>query len=310
MKFKSGMMLMNAVMEKIIPVILVFVVGFTLKKAGILTKKDADSLLKVFFYVSIPALIFLSVSQMKFSYQLLWLPVIAVLVILINFAVSHYCGRFLKLDQPTFGVFLIGSLIMNTSFTFPFLMAAKGEESLAQASLFDFGNTALVFTFIYYLACKYGTNSSNMLVMIGKFVRSPPLLALIVALCFNLAHFPLPTIAINFFSTVGYLTTPLVMLTLGIYFTPKAPKIAPVFSAVFIRTGIGLLLGLFFVYLLDLKGLSRTVVLVCSSAPSGLNTLVFSSMEKLDNEFAASIVSYSVVVGMFLIPLLLQVFTD
>lgn len=74
-----------------------------------------------------------------------------------------------------------------------------------------------------------------------------------------------------------------------------------------IRTGIGLLLGLLFVYLFDLNGVSRTVVLVCSSAPSGLNTLVFSSMEKLDNEFAASVVSYSVIVGMILIPLLLQV---
>jgi predicted permease len=76
--------------------------------------------------------------------------------------------------------------------------------------------------------------------------------------------------------------------------------------AVLIRVGIGFSLGFLFVYLLDLKGLSRTVVLILSSAPSGINTLVFSSMEELDNELAASIVSYSVFVGMFLVPLLLQ----
>ncbi|TWJ14025.1 AEC family transporter [Geobacter argillaceus] len=298
---------MGDIIEKVLPVILVFFIGYSLKRADILSKKDGDTLLKVFFYVSVPALIFLSVVQMKFSLQLLWLPVIAVMVILTIYVVSHFCGRLLHLDQPSFGVFLVGTLIMNTSFTYPFLMAAKGEESLAQASLFDFGNTALVFTFIYYLACKYGSNSSNFMVMISKFMRSPPLLALLVALFLNLMHFTLPTIATRFFNIIGYMTMPLVMLSLGIYFSPKTARMLPVLSAVCIRTGIGLLLGLFFVYLFDLKGLSRTVVLVCSSAPSGLNTLVFSSMEKLDNEFAASVVSYSVIVGMLLIPLLLQV---
>lgn len=298
---------MGNVVEKVLPVILVFFIGFFLKQAGILEKRDGDALLKVFFYVSVPALIFLSVVQMKFSPHLLWLPVIAVLVILTLFVVSNFFGRLLHLDQPTFGVFLIGTLIMNTSFTYPFLLAARGEESLAQASLFDFGNTALVFTFIFYLACKYGSNSSNLLVMIGKFMRSPPLLALIAALGLNLMNVTLPIIATRFFTIIGYMTMPLVMLSLGIYFSPKAARMLPVLSAVAIRTGIGLLLGLLFVYLFDLKGLSRTVVLVCSSAPSGLNTLVFSSMEKLDNEFAASVVSYSVIVGMLLIPLLLHV---
>lgn len=298
---------MGEVMEKVLPIILVFFIGFSLKQAGILTKRDGDALLKVFFHVSVPALIFLSVVQMKFSLQLLWLPVIAVLVILTIFVVSNVCGRVLNLDQPSLGVFLVGTLIMNTSFTYPFLMAARGEESLAQASLFDFGNTALVFTFIYYLACRYGSNSSNFMAMIGRFMRSPPLLALVVALFLNLLQVSLPAIATRFFTIIGYMTMPLVMLSLGIYFSPKAARMLPVALAVCIRTGMGLALGLFFVYLFDLEGVSRTVVLVCSSAPSGLNTLVFSSMEKLDNEFAAAVVSYSVIVGIILIPLLLQV---
>lgn len=298
---------MGEVMEKVLPIILVFFIGFFLKQAGILTKRDGDALLKVFFYVSVPALIFLSVVQMKFSLQLLWLPVIAVLVILTIFVASSLCGRALHLDQPSLGVFLVGTLIMNTSFTYPFLMAARGEDSLAQASLFDFGNTALVFTFIYYLACRYGSNSSNFMAMIGKFVSSPPLLALVVALVLNLLQVSLPTIATRFFTIIGYMTMPLVMLSLGIYFSPRAARMLPVVSAVCIRTGMGLALGLLFVYLFHLEGVSRTVVLVCASAPSGLNTLVFSSMEKLDNEFAAAVVSYSVIVGIILIPLLLQV---
>ena len=297
---------MSVVVEKVIPVILIFIAGFALKKTNVLTIKDADSLLKVFFNFSLPPLILLSVSQMRFSYQLLLLPVIAVLIIFTNYVIAHYCGKLLNLDKPSFGVFLLGSLIMNGSFSFPFLLATGGQESLAQASLFDFGNSALVFTFIYYLACKYGTNSSSLFVMVGKFLRSPPLMALILGLFLNLIHFQLPAIATELCKIVGYMTIPLVMLTLGIYFTPKTANMLPVLSAVFIRMAVGLLLGLAFVYLFDLRGVTKTVVLVCASAPSGLNVLVFSSAEQLNNELAASIVSYSVAVGVFLIPLLIQ----
>ena len=163
---------MGAVVGKILPVVLIFLLGYFLKKIHILTKSDGDSLLKVFFNVSLPALIFLSVAKMKFSFDLLWLPVIAVLVIAATYLLSNGIRGWTRLDRPSFGTFLVGSLIMNTSFTHPFFIATRGEESLAQASLFDFGNTALVFTFIYYLACKYGGNSHGPTVMIRKCVCS------------------------------------------------------------------------------------------------------------------------------------------
>lgn len=297
---------MNVMMENVFPVILVFLFGFFLKKIGVFTQKDADSLLKVFFHVSFPTLIFLSVVQMKFSMYLLWLPVIAVLIIFMTFLVSHGVNKLLNLNKPSFGTFLIGSMIMNTGFILPFLIAVKGEESLAQASLFDFGNTALVFTFIYYLACKYGSKSSNFGAMIRKFAYSPPLLALIFALFLNMNSIKLPNVATQFLKITGYMTVPLMMLSLGIYYNPKAFMNLSVFSAVFIRMGIGLFLGFIFVYLFNLKGISKEVVLVISSAPSGISTLVFSSMEGLDNEFAASIVSYSVLAGIFIVPIVLH----
>ena len=297
---------MNSVVGNILPVILVFLLGYLLKTLGVLTKKDGDSLLTVFFNVSLPALIFLSVAQMKFSFALLWLPVIAVLVIVITFLVCYCCGRWLNLGRPSFGTFMVGSLIMNTSFIIPFLVATRGEESLAQASLFDFGNTALVFTFIYFLACRYGGNSHGPTVMIRKLAFCPPLLALIFALVLNLNSVALPPVASQFFKIIGYMTIPLAMLALGIYYSPKPFITKLVFLAVCLRMGVGFLLGLMFSHLFGLKGISREVVLIISSAPSGISTLVFSSMEALDNELAASIVSYSVLAGMFVVPAVLR----
>lgn len=296
---------MGIVAGKVLPVILIFLFGFFLKSIGFLSKGDGDSLLKVFFNVSLPALVFLAVAKMDFSFDLLWLPVIAVLVIAATFSISFGIRRWTNLDRPSFGTFLVGTLIMNTGFTYPFLVAARGEESLARASLFDFGNTALVFTFIYYLACKYGGNPSNLKAMVRKYLCSPPLLAVVLALAVNLSHIALPGVAAESLKITGYMTVPLVMLSLGIHFSPKALIPAPVLLTIFIRMGIGLLLGFLFVAIFGLKGTSREVVLIISSAPSGISTMVFASMEELNKEMAADIVSYSVLAGMFLVPLVL-----
>jgi predicted permease len=297
---------MNVMMGKIIPIIMVFIFGFLLKSIRVFNKNDGETFLKLFIYVALPCLIFLSVAKMNFSYKLLWLPVVSMLIIFITFLISYFTGKLLDLDKPTFGVFLVGSLIMNTGFIYPFLIATKGEESLALASLFDFGNTALVFTFVYYLACKYGINSYNFISMTKKFASFPPLIALILGLFVNINHIVVPDIAAKFLITIGYMAIPLMMLSLGVFFNPKTVRVIPVLLVLFIRMGFGFVLGLFFVHIFEFKGLTKMVVLVCSSAPTGINTLVFSYMEKLDNEFAASVVSYSVVVGMILVPLLIQ----
>jgi predicted permease len=194
---------------------------------------------------------------------------------------------------------------MNIGFTLPFFITAYGKEGLVRASIFDFGNGLLAFTFVFYLACKYGDNKRDSKSMLKKLLYSPPLWALIISIILNLIHIKIPSFGINFFQLLGNMTVPLIMLSLGIYFSPRIVKLNALSSVIFIRMFIGLLLGLLFVYLFDLTGLNKIIVLIGASAPVGYNTLTFASMEKLDKEFAASIISYSILIGIILIPLLI-----
>jgi predicted permease len=67
----------------------------------------------------------------------------------------------------------------------------------------------------------------------------------------------------------------------------------------------GLTIGLICVTVFDLHGLVRTMVILLSSAPSGILTLTYAAMEDLDGDLAAGIVSYSTMIGLLLIPLLM-----
>ncbi len=298
---------MNEIIIKIIPVVFIFVLGYFLKKINLLKKEDGDLFLKIVFYISLPALIILSITNITLSLDFIYLPVIAALIIFITYFIAYFIGRLLHLQKTSLGVFLVGSMIMNIGFALPFIIAAYGEEGLARIVLFDFGNGFLVFTFIYYIAYKYGSSKKTSKTMIKKFISSIPIWALIIAIILNLTNLQIPTVANNLFQIIGNMTIPLIMLSLGIYFSPKVVKIFPLISAIVIRMLFGLLLGFFFVELLNLEGLTRLIILIGSAAPVGYNTLTFSSLENLDKEFAASLVSFSILIGIVFIPILISV---
>jgi len=298
---------MNEIIIKIIPVILIFVLGYFLKTINLLKKEDGDLFLKVVFYISLPALIVLSIANITLSLDFIYLPLIAVLIIFITCFIARFIGGLFHLQKTSLGVFLVGSMIMNVGFTLPFIISAYGGEGLARISLFDIGNALLVYTFIYYIAYKYGSAEKASKTMIKKFILAMPIWALVIAIIINLTSLRIPSVADNFLQIIGNITIPLIMLSLGIYFSPKVVKFLPLISAIVIRMGVGLLLGLFFVALFNLEGLTRLIVLLGSAAPVGYNTLTFSSLENLDKEFAASLVSFSILIGIFFIPILIFV---
>jgi hypothetical protein len=172
--------------------------------------------------------------------------------------------------------------------------------------LFDFGNAIIVFSLVYYIACRYGEVSKNNLAMLKKIAFSPPLWALVIAITLNLLNIRLPETASALFQTAGSITFPLVMISLGIYFTPKIANYRLLLLSIAVRMGLGMLLGLLFAYLFHLEGLDRIIALIGASAPIGYTTLTYSSLENLDKEFAASIISFSILIGFILVPLLMM----
>lgn len=296
---------MESLAYNLIPVILIFVLGFLLKVLNVLKQEHGDVFMRVVFYLSLPALVILSLTRIELTKELAWLPLISFSIIMMQGGIAYVSGRLMKLDRKTHGVLMVGTMIMNIGFALPFVIAAYGDEGLALLSIFDFSNAALAFTLVYYIACRYGEDGNSSKILIRKFIASPPVWALIIGVILNLSDTNIPAVPANLLQILGDLTIPLIMLTLGIFFNVKLIKPFPVFTGIFIRMGLGFAIGLLFCYLLNLDGLIRAIVLIGSSAPVGFNSIIFASMEKLDKEYAASMVSFGIICGIILIPLLI-----
>ncbi len=299
---------MNPFVEKIIPLIVAFFVGIGAKRLHLLKKEDAQVLLKLVLTITLPALTILSITSAKLAMDMIFIPISAMLVVFIVYFISSFIGRFLKMPRTTFGSFLVGTMIMNTAFSLPFFWAAYENEGLARASLFDIGNSILIFTFIYGNAIKYGENSKSDRIDWGRFLRMPPLWGMLIAFIVKGIGVQIPNAGLNFLQMVGQPTTPLIMISLGLYFEPKLQNLGKASLAVFIRMGVGLMLGWGLATIFGLEGISRSVVIVSSATPVGFNTLIFANLENMDREFAATIVSISILIALFYIPLMIYVF--
>jgi len=295
---------MNDFWSKIVPIIIIFFLGYSLKKIKLFNKSTADTLLRLVFYVTLPALTFLSGSTSEFSLKFFFLPLIAIAVFLIVFSVSYPLSKRMNMPKATHGSFLVGSLIMNTGFTLPFVLAAHGSKGLAIYTIFDFGNTLMIFTFAYYFAIKFGNNVKSK-IPIKKFLLLPPIWGLILGFIFNLLNLNLNATTLNLLEIVGKPTIFLIIFSLGIYFSPRITNLGKMFTVFALRIGLGMLLGVAAVNLLNITGIMRNLIVIFCGAPVGYNTLIFASLEGLDKEFAASLVSISLLLGIIYVPLLL-----
>jgi predicted permease len=102
-------------------------------------------------------------------------------------------------------------------------------------------------------------------------------------------------------------TTPLIMLSLGIFIEPKIRKVLPTAAVLLIRFVVSLAFAFLLVQVLDLPELQRNVVLISSAAPPAMLTLIYATKEKLDIEYATDLLSVSMILGLIYIPLLFTI---
>jgi predicted permease len=105
--------------------------------------------------------------------------------------------------------------------------------------------------------------------------------------------------------TVGRVILLLVIVALGVLFDARLLRDVRVLAALLLRIGAGLGLGWLCVWLFELEGLMRSVVLLGSAAPIGFSAVVIASRENLNREMAASAASISVLAALAYVPLAL-----
>jgi len=217
--------------------------------------------------------------------------------------------RLPRYERQIAGVVILGTMIINIGFfLFPVFLTVYGQEGISRLAAFDLGNSIVAHSYGFYLATVMETgrqldsgaasNASLLSGFLGSTRRpgrksnagaDPSFCARDARASGSGQHSSGHAHPWGFYPASLYK-----LATYGAH------------SRAAHRGGF--LLGQALVLLTHLQGLDRVAVSMGSAMPTGLAVMVYSVSEGMDAEFAAGAISLSILVGLFVMPILLSLY--
>lgn len=287
------------------PILLLIALGIILRAVGIVTNDSRLVLTRLAYYVTIPAAIFASVSRAGLTAEVLLLPLIGFFLPILLAGLVYVTTRRLAGRPELRGVMLISMVVLGV-FAYPFFELFFGAEGLARVAVYDAGNGLFLGTVALWLAKAFSPNRRGNPQRISLFqaLGSPILLAGVLGLVVSATKLSVPAPLAGFFDRLAAANTPVAMIAVGTFLRPRRSHGILVAQVVLIRMLLGGLLGWAIGRAVGLDGLNLLTATTASALPTGTTSLIYASNEGLDAEFAASVVSFTVLIGAVMINIL------
>jgi predicted permease len=282
----------------LMPALIGLAAGLGLRRLGLLTRRDGESVFKLVFYLFVPAVTFTSLSTVDLQPRFLLYPAAAVAMIAAGYVGARVTNRRLKLPPVQAAVLLSGCLAVNSSFQLPFVQLLYGAEGVASIAAFDVVNTVATFTISYLAAARGNPTHAGGPVPIDRLVRNPALYAIAAGLLVNFSGVPVPAVLAAPVATVGAVTSVLIPVGIGLLFDPAGKGLRLPAAMVGTRMVTAVVVACAFAFLPGLSGVDRTVLLLLGVAPMVFASVAFASLEELDVDLATKALSVSLVVSM------------
>ena len=302
---------MNPTLTESLPIVSLVVVGFCLKKIRFFKEEDGSLLSRLILNITLPCVIFLSISQAEIALlELLYLAVSGFIIALVLRVIGGIAANCLNLEDSIAGIVILSCMVMNIgSLMYPVMSTVYGTEAVSRTAAFDIGNSLMASGYGYYIATQYGSKKPHGIYNGLKRISLVPVLwAVAIALIINLNGVTVPSYLIKMITPLSSANTPLAMITLGIFVNFKFSKWKLMSMTVFFRMGLGFLVGQLVILITHMQPLDRAIVTLGSAMPIGMIPLAYAATEGLDTEFAASCISLSIIIGVVITPLLLTLY--
>ncbi|MHA1471621.1 MAG: AEC family transporter [Promethearchaeota archaeon] len=297
--------------------IIIVGIGYLVKKLNLLKEKDGDSIARIIFNVTLPAVILKFTTTIQFDLTLILLPIIGITYGLVMAVLASLLFR----NSPSQ---IKGAMIMTSigfsvaNFFFPLVEGIWGQTGMQYVALFDAGNAITIFVTCYTMATIYSPKKQEIATKInGKFIlkrlfTSIPLLSYIVAIIINLSGILMPSFFSELIDILARANTALALLLLGVFlhFKFKKEEWISIIKVLTLRYGMGLIAGLTLFFLLPpniFNPLLRLIICLSLILPVGLSAIPFSVENGYDQKFVTMLTNLTILISFGLIWVLILV---
>lgn len=309
---------MSDVISILLQIFLLIGLGLLVRWRNILPR---DQTVQIFnaavINLTLPATVFLGLMNIReLSWELVKIPIIAVIVICASGAVAAYLAHRLRLRRATAGAVVITSMCGSTGFFGTPIFAALARsnpdaygQTVGMAALYsEIGSLIPLLTIVTIIAAWYGEKQAFTLeqVLTGLF-RFLPFIALLLGFIFwpetHGGRFPA---ALR--GTLGFLsqaTVMLAMLALGMTITIRdfSQYLRSVLSVNVVKLIFAPALAIVLSVLFALEPQARFVVIFESALPAIVIAIAYANQYKLDVELASTAVFTTFVFSLVTLPM-------
>lgn len=283
------------------------IIGYSLKRIGVLKAEHAMALNKIVINIAIPSLIFLAIYNIDLSILpiIAPIPLICILVGVLSGLIAYIFATVKKYPKKTRWSILLTSAMFNSGFLgYPIVLGVFGEDGLVRAVFYDLGSMILFIAFGVLLLLIYGGKYTTIL---RRALIFPPLWAVALALILNFINIDIGFIAYNTLDYLSGAAIPLIMISLGLSLEVRGIKenFQAVFSVSIIKLLIAPVIASLIVLILGMGGLERQVTIIEAAMPSAMLSLVLAITYDLDIKTAAACIFASTILSLITIPLIL-----
>ena len=291
---------MNTIHEQFIVSILIILLGYVIKRSGLISKKEGNVLNRIIMNVTLPALILRVFSTMDVKAELLLLSLINILYGFVTYFISR--AIFKNESREDKGILIIANIGFNVGlFAYPFVESIWGAEGLQYIAMFDMGNAVTIFGLAYIVAAMHAPSAAKVDVkfILKKMFTFVPFVSYIIALIISFAHIQLPGLVTNVITNISMANSVLVLLVLGIYldFTFERNQLKNIFKLISVKYLVGIVAAIALYKLLPFEPLFNATILLGFILPTGMAVLPYTVENKLNDKIAGGVINLTNIIS-------------
>ncbi len=307
---------MAVVVAALLPVFLLIVLGFILKRSLMRLETQWHGLERLTYYVLLPMLLIQSLVKADFTK----VPVAgvggalflsALVMSLLCLSLRPMLAR-LDIDAPAFTSIFQGATRWQTYVGLAVSGNLYGDVGLALASVAMVAIIPLVNVFSVAVLAHYASpNKQSPREIVMTVVRNPLIWACAVGLAVNVLHVPLPRIWHEAADALGRSSLAIGLLVTGAglhlegLLRPSLAAVIGVFLKLVLMPALALALALWF----GLSGANLAIVAVCSSVPTASSAYVLARQMGGDAPLLAQIITLQTILAAVTMPIVIGLST-
>jgi len=304
------------IINTVSPIFLIVVIGWTLRKIGVIQENFIKQSIKFVFNVTLPILIFLKLAVADFS--LIFDSGIIVLVyvcMFIVFILGWLLARIFIKKGNGRGVFIQGGFWPNNVIIgLALIMNVFGEDAVSKMVMIlvfliplDYMLSVVALT----ISDRHDKMGKAMSEMIKTIALNPVIITAVAAIVFSLVRVPIPNVMIDTGNYIAAITLPLALIGVG-----GTMKIKHLQNTSFITLGalimkllVSPLIATTMGYLIGYTGIDLGIIFIIFACPTAIMSFVLADSMTPHGELAGNIVLTTTLVSAITIPVGLMILT-